>query len=313
MALSDDITAQYLGKPVEVEDPSNSMQCMDWAFFACDRMGIPREAIRHLYAAQVFNNPNTVTRQFFDLVPNRSDYVPPANSFAVWFANIPGLTGIAGHIAWVLSGSTQKTLRTSDENWNGQLKVTINNHTYPGNDNNVQMGFLVPKVNVEGTTPMAETVAQLEQRLLHGPGGIDEWTNKHYQQGLELKSVQNQLDSARAQVESQQEVINDLSKENVAFKDANEELQRLVKELEAASQTSAPPASLPNTEPGYPSEVPVKPSFDLSNYKKTIIALVGGAVTVATAIWGPSNEVLTAISTALTALGVYVVPNKESK
>lgn len=139
MALADDFTNENLGKPVEVEDPSNVDQCMDWAFAWCDKLGIPRAAIRHLYAYQAFTLPNDVTRQYFDIVPNSLTYVPPAGALAIFGTSL----GVAGHIALVLSGSTVFNLRTSDQNWDYKQYIQAVNHIgYRG-----VIGFLVPKVN----------------------------------------------------------------------------------------------------------------------------------------------------------------------
>lgn len=139
MALSDDFTSQFLGHPVEVEDPSNVDQCMDWAFAWCDKLRIPRAAIRHLFAYQAFTLPNDVTRQYFDIVVNSDAYVPPAGALAVFGTSL----GVAGHIALVLSGSTQSNLRTSDQNWNFKPFIQVVNHAgYRG-----VLGFLVPKTN----------------------------------------------------------------------------------------------------------------------------------------------------------------------
>ena len=89
--------AEWNNKPLEVEDPSNRDQCMDLALGWCDALGIPREAIRHLYAYQVFTEPNDVTRQYFDLIPNSNSLVVEAGDLAVWRAN-GQQTGAAGHI-----------------------------------------------------------------------------------------------------------------------------------------------------------------------------------------------------------------------
>jgi hypothetical protein len=160
MALSDDKTAQYLGRPVEVEDPSNANQCMDWAFLACDIMGIPRATIRHLFAYQAFTQPNAATYQHFNIIPNTPEYVPPANALAVWGTAV----GRAGHIAWVLTGSTRTLLKTSDQNWNAVQRIQRVDHNYRG-----VIGFLVPKnLNNQGVSQMGATkVTRDTLRMIH--------------------------------------------------------------------------------------------------------------------------------------------------
>lgn len=139
MARADELFEQYKGSPVEVSDPSNKNQCMDWAFKYCQLIGIPFTSIRHLFAYQVYTEPTAETRKYFDLVPNSPNYVPPAGSLAVWGTKV----GRAGHIAVVLSGSTRTNLVTADQNWNGHSYVERVNHAnYYG-----VIGFLVPKTS----------------------------------------------------------------------------------------------------------------------------------------------------------------------
>lgn len=150
MALADTVSAQYLNQPVEVEDPSALDQCFDWAFLACDRMNIPRTAIRHGLAIQIWTLATDITRQYFDLVANTPAYVPPANALAVFGTQV----GPNGHVAWVRSGSTKQNLLTSDENWNGIKRVEYVTHVdYVG-----VLGFLVPKA----LTPPAATGGVME-------------------------------------------------------------------------------------------------------------------------------------------------------
>lgn len=147
MSLSDDVTAQYLDQPVEVEDASALDQCFDWAFLAVDKMGIPRTTIRHGAARQIWENPTSNTRDYFDLVPNTPDYVAPPNAIAVFSTAV----GPYGHVSWVISGSDRNNLQSSDQNWNGIQRIKRVTHTnYFGVE-----GFLVPKAP---PAPPASTV-----------------------------------------------------------------------------------------------------------------------------------------------------------
>lgn len=150
MAQADSFTTQYLGKPVEIADPTNLDQCLDWAMAWCQQLSIPIAAITHLYAYQVYAQPTALTLQYFTLVPCQPGLVPPAGALVVFS---PAIGGIAGHIALALSGSTPTTLLTSDENWDYKLYIQRVTHTY-----NFVLGWLMPKSLQGDTMPTAQNV-----------------------------------------------------------------------------------------------------------------------------------------------------------
>ncbi len=112
--LFDEFQAEWNNKSAEAEDPTNKDQCMDLAFLWCDKLGIPRETIRHGYAYQVWAAPAPITYQYFDLIPNTDTFVPLKGDIAVF-----GITnGIpVGHIAVTTGSSDINNLITFDENW----------------------------------------------------------------------------------------------------------------------------------------------------------------------------------------------------
>ena len=123
-----DFFNQYNGKPVETEDPSNRDQCMDLAFAWCDALGIPRETIRHLYAYQVFTEPNDATRQHFQLIPNTPDGVPEQGDLIVFST----VVGPAGHICIATGTGDANTFQSFDQNWNGHAYTETVGHSYNG-------------------------------------------------------------------------------------------------------------------------------------------------------------------------------------
>lgn len=132
MARADDITNQFLGQPIEVSDPNNPYQCMDWAAKYCEMIGVPYAAIRRALAIQVWTQPTAESRKYFDYVTNTPAYIAPAGALAIFSPN---------HIALVLSGCTRTMLYTSDQNWNGVKRIQRVTHA-----NYVDVvGFLVPK------------------------------------------------------------------------------------------------------------------------------------------------------------------------
>lgn len=49
--------------------------------------------------------------------------------------------------------------------------------------------------------------------------------------------------------------------------------------------------------------------MNLARYRKTIVALVGAGIVIASRHLGPGNALVVDIETLATALGVYAVPN----
>lgn len=112
----DTFFAQNNNQSVEREDASALDQCMDLAFAWCDALGIPREAIRHQYAYQVWANPTDVTRQYFDLIPNNpNDTNKPSVGDLVVFKQTAGIP--VGHISIESGKSDGYNAITFDENW----------------------------------------------------------------------------------------------------------------------------------------------------------------------------------------------------
>lgn len=144
-----ELISTWQGKSLEVSDPTNYAQCMDLAFAWCDKIGVSRDAIHHLYAYQVFTMPSDVTLQYFNFIPNTPNGVPPAGALVVFGTSV----GPAGHICIATDKCTSNTLVSFDQNWdtkhfnagtnsNGELIpiCRIVTHTYDG-----VLGWLVLK------------------------------------------------------------------------------------------------------------------------------------------------------------------------
>ena len=128
---------QVDGKVIEAEDASNYAQCFDLAFNWCDFLEIPRDTIRHLYAYQIFTNPNSDTSQYWNMIVNTLTGIPQIGDLVIWGT----IVGPAGHVAIFKEGDTL-SFRSEDQNWAGLQKAKLINHTYNG-----VLGWLHPKVN----------------------------------------------------------------------------------------------------------------------------------------------------------------------
>jgi len=127
---------RYNGKYVEKEDPSARDQCMDLAFaYLDDVLEIDRATIRHEYASQVFTQPNQMTLDKFDLIPNTPDNIPQRGDIIIFGQQV----GIAGHIAMFIDGN-KDNFNAFGQNWPLGSAAHIQNHNYYG-----VIGWLHPK------------------------------------------------------------------------------------------------------------------------------------------------------------------------
>ncbi len=150
----DQLVTANLGKPVEREDASNLDQCYDWFFAYCDALKIPRDAVRHLYAYEIWTKATDQTRQYFDLIPNTPTGVPQKADVPIFDTTV----GTAGHVCVAdgnVSGTT--TFQSTDQNWNGHKYVEYIWHNYNG-----CLGWLRPKVSSTGTTVPMATISQAD-------------------------------------------------------------------------------------------------------------------------------------------------------
>lgn len=174
---------KYIGKAVEAEDPSNLDQCFDWAFKYCDEIGIPREAIRHFNAYEIFTKPNDLTLQYFDYIPNTPNGTPPMGAIVVFGIGV----GPAGHVS-VCQKSDTNSLTSTDQNWNGHKYVEYIIHPY----DNV-LGWLVPKQQGMVTIPQKE----LDQIRADRDSNYNNWQEQLKQtEGLktQLQTLQTKYD-----------------------------------------------------------------------------------------------------------------------
>lgn len=147
MSLQEIINA-HNNQPWEVEDPTNRDQCFDLAFGWTDNLGIPRGAIRHLYAYQIFTIANDLTYQYFDIIRNAPDNYPEPGDLVVWGMGV----GVAGHVAIAVSANTN-SFQSFDQNWDtanyhdgqGNPICRLVNHNY-----NYVIGWLRPKSTNQG-------------------------------------------------------------------------------------------------------------------------------------------------------------------
>lgn len=101
------------GKYAEAEDPNNLYQCFDLVFLWCDALNIPREAIRHQFARQIWEEPTDVTKQYFNLIPNSAFNSPKVGDIIVFNTKV----GPAGHTSIETGKSNFLNLTSFDQNY----------------------------------------------------------------------------------------------------------------------------------------------------------------------------------------------------
>lgn len=117
--------SKWNGKPCEVNDPSNLNQCMDLAYAWLDELKVSRDAIRHLYAYEVYTKPNDLTVKHFELVPNTALAVPQIGDVVVFKG------GEAGHISVANGVGDTNNFQSFDQNWGSTVnKCGLITHGY---------------------------------------------------------------------------------------------------------------------------------------------------------------------------------------
>lgn len=144
-----------LGKPVEREDASNLDQCYDWFFAYCDAIGVPRAAVRHLRAYEIWTLANDETKKYFDLIPNSQTFVPQKWDVGIFGTDV----GVSGHVC-ICSGNNSglDTFQSTDQNWNGHAYVEYIWHNYNG-----FLGVLRPKTQAVQTPTTSDQQAIIDQ------------------------------------------------------------------------------------------------------------------------------------------------------
>lgn len=138
--------AWVIDQKPEVSDPTNEFQCMDLIFAFAMFLRFPKDTLAHLYAYQVFTNPNSSTKEYFDIIPNSPTFVPQAGDIAVFdnknVDNSP--FNIAGHVSVCNGKGDINSFQSLDENWTANGRVTIITHDY---NKPKLLGVLRPKIS----------------------------------------------------------------------------------------------------------------------------------------------------------------------
>lgn len=212
------------GKPCEVNDPSNLNQCMDLAYAFCDALKVPRDCIRHLFASQVYTQPNDLTLEYFEVRPNTAKFVPQVGDFAIFhnYQIIDGVKQDVGHISICNGVGDTNAFESFDQNWGTTVnKCGTIRHSY---DNVI--GFLrfrvapVPEINDQTLLPIIDSSGhQMEVQAVRSKLGDNELQiskllteqDKMLQQIDQLKTTMISLDNTITDLKVEMKRLFDLT------------------------------------------------------------------------------------------------------
>lgn len=118
---------QWVNKYCEVSDPTNPNQCFDLAVAWCNYLGIPKTAISHLYAYQIYTQPTEPTYVHFYRIPNLISTLPKQGDMIVWNYTY---NGTAGHVGIVHGNILQQTLDVFVQNDPTGKPCLVKNYNY---------------------------------------------------------------------------------------------------------------------------------------------------------------------------------------
>jgi hypothetical protein len=174
------------GKYVEVNDPTNLYQCLDLCYKWCDFLNIPRDTIRHLYAYQVYTEPNDLTVKYFEIVPNTPAGIPPCGSLVIF--NSTAIGGTAGHISIASGEGDTNGFNSFDQNFGSDKHCRMVSHGY-----SAVLGWLRPRTEElnDDTKKALDLLTQYQQA--NGLGNLEASIRDLVGKASDLVAVKNEL------------------------------------------------------------------------------------------------------------------------
>ena len=172
----------------------------------------------------------------YQWVPNTPSGVPGNGDIVVWGTGV----GAYGHTAVFIDGDANN-FRSFDQNWPTGSAAHVQNHNYNG-----VLGWLhIPNAPSQGGNNM-ETKDQLEQRLLHGPGGLDEYINKYSASQALVQQLTDRVNEQQKALDKANALITKLQADNnsAALTKQVEALQKQIADLQNSTPTTLDSFSL---------------------------------------------------------------------
>lgn len=132
-AFFDKFLADNNGKYVDVL-PAHAHQCFDVPVAFTDILGVPHapgnpSPFPYPNASQIYTDYGDFQKQYFDRIPNTTDYVPQKADIIVWDKAI---NGNIGHVAMGTGSGTVNSFQSLDQNWSpgSVTKLIIHDYKY---------------------------------------------------------------------------------------------------------------------------------------------------------------------------------------
>ena len=202
----------------EVNDPTNKYQCMDLAYAWCDFLEIPRDAIRHLYAKEVYTKATDLTKQYFSLISNSPEGVPEVGDLVVFSEKIGG---IAGHISIANGTGDTRNFESFDQNFGTPKSCRIVKHDYKA-----VIGWLRPTIEIEeNMKEWFKTLLQESNLSLEREGEFRAFWDKAKRYDEEVTSLKSQIISANDALAQRATEVSALTEANQKLSDKKDEAE----------------------------------------------------------------------------------------
>lgn len=229
--------SKYNGKPVEVEDSTNKFQCFDLAFAWVDFIKVPREAIRHLHAFEIWTLPTDTTIKFFEMIPNTQNGVPEAGDIVVFSNKV----GVSGHVSISTGKGDTSTFESFDQNWNSKQFATPTKHDYK-----FVLGWLRLRTNCDD---LVQQLADTQKKLTDLQATYQEFQAK-YATDMQVATTQiENLQKSNSELTTQLGLASKAVTDANTLKDATQvKLDALQKLYDAIPQGTKPLSDYPKVD-----------------------------------------------------------------
>jgi len=193
------------GQFVEVSYRDAIYQCLDLVYNWVFVLDFPKATIQHQYAYEVFTQASDFTREYFDIIPNRTETIPQEGDIVVWNKTS---SNIAGHIAIVIE-ATQTKMKVFEQNSPLGTNAHISDKTYTN-----CLGFLRPKFKAVGGIPQyLSTLLQEAGLKIDEEASIRAFWEKAKKYDEDTKALRTQLVTANESLSNKStELSNEIAK-----------------------------------------------------------------------------------------------------
>jgi len=217
------------GQFIEVSYREAIYQCMDLAYLWTFVLDIPKSAIQHQYAYEVYTGANETTKGYFDIIKNETETIPQEGDLVIWNKTS---SNSAGHIAIVIEATQSKMLVFEQNN-----PLGTNAHIQERGYTNC-LGFLRPKnVIIDGFPQWLKTLLQEINLTIQNESEIRVIFEKAKKYDDEVKTLQEQIKLSNEQLADKSLEVSGLIGKNETLTAKVDELQKLYSDAKSERDT----------------------------------------------------------------------------